>query len=392
MRGRGTRLAAPGLDHLRRWGSYAHRVPGRENSERAARRVAVLYWGGPGDGPSPRLEPVLEALDQVGLVVRAVPYDDSRAAEIARVLSRLDGVLVWADPLTDYADRLGLDQMLREVASAGVWVSAHPDVIDRIGTKEVLVITRDLPWGTDTYLYRTPEEFREQFPARLAADRVRVLKASRGNGGRTVWKVSLPSRPEPAARIPTPVSGDAMVHVQHARVRDGSVTVTTLAEVMSSCEAAFASREGTGQLIDQEFLPGVARGIIRCYLVATRVIGFARQYPAGVRSRGPVEVEPGAPSPDEVMGLPSTKVMYPAEEPAFAELREQLENHWAPALCRSVGLARNDLPALWDIDLLPTDADLTRFALCEINASSIIPFPPEAPKALAHHVASQLTR
>jgi len=53
--------------------------------------------------------------------------------------------------------------MLREVAAKGVWVSAHPDVILKMGTKEVLFHTRHLGWGTDTHIYRSLEEMKEQF-------------------------------------------------------------------------------------------------------------------------------------------------------------------------------------------------------------------------------------
>jgi hypothetical protein len=46
-------------------------------------------------------------------------------------------------------------QLLREVADAGVVVSAHPDINLKLGTKEVLYRTRELGWGSDTHLYRT---------------------------------------------------------------------------------------------------------------------------------------------------------------------------------------------------------------------------------------------
>ena len=81
--------------------------------------------------------------------------------------------------------------MLRDVASRGPWVSAHPDVILKMGVKEVLYRTKHLGWGTDTHLYRTAGEFRDAFPARLRRRGPRVLKQNRGNGGQGVWKVEL---------------------------------------------------------------------------------------------------------------------------------------------------------------------------------------------------------
>src|SRR3954452_6329866 len=125
------------------------------------------------------------------LGVRAEPavYDETLADEVRAQLLQAEGVLVWVNPLQDGKTRHCLDAMLREVASTGPWVSAHPDTILRMGTKEVLVRTRHLGWGTDTHLYDSMARFRDAFPARLAAGAARVLKRNRGNGGQGVWKV-----------------------------------------------------------------------------------------------------------------------------------------------------------------------------------------------------------
>ena len=53
---------------------------------------------------------------------------------------------------------------MRDVAANGVWVSTHPDVILKMGAKEVLFRTRHLGWGTDTYLYRSAATLHEEFP------------------------------------------------------------------------------------------------------------------------------------------------------------------------------------------------------------------------------------
>ena len=145
-------------------------------------RVAVLF--GEHVRPGTVEKPVVEALASAGAVVELVEFDDARQAEARSRLSRLDGVLVWADPRTEAGERLALDGLLRELSAGGVWVSAHPDVVDKMGTKEVLYTTRTLGWGTDTQLYESAAQFRAEFPARLAADGTRVIKTSRGSGGR----------------------------------------------------------------------------------------------------------------------------------------------------------------------------------------------------------------
>lgn len=356
----------------------------------------MVFRGEVGAPVNPRLEPVVDALAAAGLTVDPVAFHPDHVPRLEQQLGGVgpaDGVLVWADPIGDVGDRTALDAVLRQVEAAGAWVSARPDVIDRLGTKEVLVATRDLGWGSDAHLYRDADQLRTAFPARLAADGVRVLKASRGNGGRTVWKVSLPGGPAPT--VPAP---DADVVVQHARVRDGAATRMTLADLCRLVEdggRTFGSWGGTGGLVDQEFVPGITQGIVRCYLVGGAVVGFARQYPEGVRPDGPLGVVPGTVSPaEQVMGLPSPKTMYPPGEPALAALRTRLESDWVPGLSGLLGLRPDDLPALWDVDLLIADPDAggSGFALCEVNASSVIPFPPEAPDRLARHVADALSR
>ena len=80
-------------------------------------------------------------------------YHDDFCEEVREQLMQVDGVLVWVNPIEGGRDRSVLDSMLRDVAAAGVFVSAHPDVILKLGTKEVLYRTRNLGWGCDTHLY-----------------------------------------------------------------------------------------------------------------------------------------------------------------------------------------------------------------------------------------------
>src|SRR5581483_8240020 len=112
----------------------------------------------------------------------------------------VDGVLVWVNPIHEGRNRAGLDALLRGVAARGVWVSAHPDVILKMGTKEVLHRTRTMSWGCDTALYRTADAMRAELPRRLAAG-ARVIKRNRGNGGQGVWKVETLAGPRNRAMV-----------------------------------------------------------------------------------------------------------------------------------------------------------------------------------------------
>src|SRR5215469_95425 len=135
-----------------------------------------------------RFKAVFEALAVAGIDAKPVVYEDDVLDAVREQLVTLDGVLVWVNPIHEGRNRANLDALLREVAARGVWVSAHPDVILKMGTKEVLYRTRTMSWGCDTALYRTAEAMRVELPARLAAG-PRVIKRNRGNGGQGVWKV-----------------------------------------------------------------------------------------------------------------------------------------------------------------------------------------------------------
>lgn len=92
-------------------------------------------------------------------MVEPVPYNDDLVDETRAQLMGLDGVLVWVNPIQDGQDRRLLDPLLREVSSRGVWVSAHPDMVLQMGTKEVLYRTRHLGWGSNTHLYPSTGDF-----------------------------------------------------------------------------------------------------------------------------------------------------------------------------------------------------------------------------------------
>jgi hypothetical protein len=123
-------------------------------------RIGILWRGDRrAESPLPAadrgLGPLFDAFARLPVVIEPVPYGDDAAAEVRGQLLGLDGVLVWVNPIQDGASRAVLDPLLREVSAAGVWVSAHPDVILQMGTKEVLYRTRHLGWGSDTSLYRS---------------------------------------------------------------------------------------------------------------------------------------------------------------------------------------------------------------------------------------------
>jgi hypothetical protein len=72
--------------------------------------------------------------------VVGVPYADEHAEEVRTRLSSVGGVLVWINRIVNGRDRSLLNAVLADVADAGVFVSAHPEIIAKMGTKEVLYL------------------------------------------------------------------------------------------------------------------------------------------------------------------------------------------------------------------------------------------------------------
>jgi hypothetical protein len=63
-----------------------------------------------------------------------------------------------------------------------------------------------------------------------------------------------------------------------------------------------------------------------------------------------------------------------------------MEADWTPQMARLLDIASHELPAIWDADFLlgPKSASgEDSYVLCEINVSSVFPFPDQAPDILA---------
>ncbi|HEY2178242.1 MAG TPA: Cj0069 family protein [Caulobacteraceae bacterium] len=333
--------------------------------------IAIVWRGEPGPLP-PRLEPIAAALEALGASAAPVAFAEETAEAVREQLLACHGALVWVDPLTDGLDRARLDAVLRHVASRGVWVSAHPDVIVKMGVKEVLVRTRDLGWGADTHAYAGAEDFRREFPVRLATDGVRVLKQNRGNGAQGVWKVELSGKG-------AAVSPDTPVTVLEAR-SDMAESGLPLGDFMARCETYFA---GSGRLIDQAFQPRVGEGMIRCYMGQDRVLGFSRQAP---RAQGREDLP--------IFGMARDKTFYPKSEPSLRALRRSMDDEWTPGLQSLLDIAREDLPVLWDADFLlgpRNSGGADTYVLCEINVSCVTPYPVDEAPAIARAAVEHAT-
>jgi hypothetical protein len=228
------------------------------------------------------------------------------------------------------------------------------------------VATRDLPFGSDAQHVASLGELAEQLPARLERG-ARVLKQHRGHSGIGVWRVER--------------DGGGSLKVRHAQ--RGSADERLDLQALLARMAPYFEPEAGGHMIDQAWQPRLAEGMVRAYLVGDRVAGFGRQavnalYPAA----------PGQPAPP-----PGPRLYHGPELPEFQALRHILESQWIELLRERVGVARERLPLLWDCDFMLGDCaagEPERYVLCEVNVSSVSPFPPSAIPAVVDAVRARL--
>ena len=134
-------------------------------------------------------------------------------------------------------------------------------------------------------------------------------------------------------------------------------------------------------MIDQAWQPRLAEGMVRAYLVQDRVTGFGFQ---AVNALHPDATQPGP------------RLYHGPELAEFQVLRQQLESSWVRLLCTHTGLPQDKLPLLWDCDFMlgeSTTDGQQQFVLCEVNVSSVSPFPPSsiAPLVAAVRRAGRIT-
>lgn len=344
-------------------------MPATSRRETRLGRIAVLWRGDEAERRSAapqasRFRAVFAALADVGIHAEPVVYEDDVLDAARERLVAFDGVLVWVNPIHEGRSRSRLDGLLREVATSGPWVSAHPDVILRMGTKEVLYTTRAMGWGCDTARYATIDAMRAELPARLGAG-PRVIKRNRGNGGQGVWKVELSAgRPD-----------QTMVRVLDATA--DAAEEMALEAFLGRCRDYFDD----GSVIDQPFQARLGEGVVRCYMAGDRCAGFGHQ-----------KVKALVEAPEARAGA-GPRLYTSNADPRFQRLRRLMEDEWTPQLISLLDIARCDLPMIWDADFMlgPARADGSNsYVLGEINVSSVFPVPDEAPVEIARRVAERL--
>jgi len=279
--------------------------------------------------------------------VESVIYHDSIAGELANELTKYKAILVWVNPVEQEHDRKILDALLFELANKGCFVSAHPDTIIKLGTKEILYRVRKTDFGGDIKLYRSFEDFKQNFLSSKEVTGFRILKPYRGNGGNGVFKIDA-----------TGYQNNKIV-VTHAK-KGNEERSLTIDDLFREFEPYFTAND---MLIDQEWNQNIINGMVRCYLTGARVSGFGYQ-------------EVNALYPKK---LPGQRYYFSEDCGLFRDLKNIMESDWINQLQQITGIKKQMLPVIWDADFfinkVNTENTSKKYALCEINTSCVSPFP-----------------
>src|SRR5262245_55038406 len=122
-----------------------------------SKSIALMIYGEPGSSRNALTEEKYKKLAihfaERGHRVDSVLYHDSVSVRLEKELVNYNAILVWINPIEQGSDRKILDELLTKLSAMGCFVSAHPDTILRIGTKEVLFRVKDTEFGGNTRLY-----------------------------------------------------------------------------------------------------------------------------------------------------------------------------------------------------------------------------------------------
>ena len=313
--------------------------------------IALMVFGEPGSARNALTEEKYKKLathfKDRGFEIDSVIYHDSVVEKLAGELMRYKAILVWINPVEQGNDRKILDALLGELATAGRFVSAHPDTILKMGTKEILYAVRETEFGGDTKLYRSFQDLKQNFFSSNKLTGIRVLKPYRGNGGNGVFKIDATNHKNNAIRV------------THAK-SSNEERVLTVDEFFAQFESYFTTND---MLIDQEWNPNIINGMVRCYLTGSKVSGFGYQ-------------EINALYPEK---LPGQRYYFSEDCRLFGDLKNIMENNWVSQLQQITGIKNEMLPVIWDADFfinsVNTENTGKKYSLCEINTSCVSPFP-----------------
>lgn len=309
------------------------------------------------------------SFQEKGFDVNSVIYNDTIAAKLAKELRRYDAILVWVNPIEQGNDRKILDTLLTELSAHGCIVSAHPAIILKIGTKEILYATKEMEFGGDVNLFHSFEDFKERFLPTTGLRGTRILKQYRGNGGNGIFKIDMSAIKNNSIGITHAVSGD-------------KERILSVEDFLEEIKSYFTHNS---VLIDQEWNQNIINGMVRCYLSGDKVTGFGYQEVNALYPK--IET-------DSKSKLPSKRYYFSEHCGLFQDLKAIMENNWVPRIQEKFSIEKEMLPVIWDADFfinkINTENTNEKYSLCEINVSCVSPFPESSIPYIVEEVITRI--
>ena len=333
--------------------------------------IALMVYGEPGSTRNALTEEKYRKLAayfiENGFDVDSVLYNDTISGKLESELTKYNAILVWVNPIEQQNDRKILDALLMGLSAKGCFVSAHPDTILKMGTKEILYKARETEFGGDVRLYHSFNDLKERFLKTRTG--IRILKQYRGNGGDGVFKIDISN------------IQNNKISVTHAK-NGNEENVVTVDDFFKMFESYFNTRN---MLIDQEWNQNIVNGMVRCYLSGSKVTGFGYQE---INALYPItETSP-------VFKKPSQRFYYSEDCGLFRDMKSIMENRWVAQLQEISGVKNEMLPVIWDADFfinkINTENTSEKYALCEINVSCVSPFPESSIPYIAEEVRKRI--
>lgn len=298
-------------------------------------------------GHRPDTIPICNEIIKLGWGSLPIYYSDNTYQLVLSFLSQkfIQGVIVRINPgQVSGVTNSKWEKLVADISNRGVRVMTTPDVMKKMGAKDVLGKIGHLNCGLeDTKVYYTIQEWEQHFPKTL--DRTRVVKQNRGSSGEGIWVVNVIDKT-------TPITNDSLLEIREAV--DNHRETTTLRDFLKFCHKYLLGKDGL--IVNQRYCPRIIEGEIRLNMIGDKVEAIVHKKPVA-----------GGISATLSSGAHYTQ--YPPDDPKFNKLITLWDKD-KKNLMNALGLGESPLPLIWTADFIYGDDDES-FIIGEINCSCV---------------------
>jgi len=286
-------------------------------------------------------------------------------------MKNFDGLVVRCNPghiNADGGSQVKFNDAMRKLSKSGVTCWPTPDVMEKMGAKDSLIVVKDFKIGLpDTLCYTTPAELEEGFKKTMAYQ-PRVVKQNRGSSGEGIWIIELKNKNYCKSYGERSCTDDEMLVLKEAN--DDHVEEHTVGEFIEFCVNGRTDKSGTwkslgtgkyleggvakgGIMVDQRFLPRISEGESRFMMVGEDLFNIEHYVYLGEGIGGATECK-----------------VYQPDAPEYSKLNDQLKKE-LPDVFNALGLKGEPIPLLWTCDFIPVDDHIASHTLAEFNCSCV---------------------